>query len=141
MTEPKVMAPQEWVLERKLKLVRELNCRDFFDQLEANDVAVAETDREMTKANQALQAMKVEADDAESLVALGIEGKNETERKAKKTQLLREDATYRSIQSSIQMLEGSALELRDKLEALRRNGKRLELQIKYRIAILEAIAS
>ncbi len=37
---PRMVTPQEWLLERKLKLIKEIGCRELFEQLAANDMAI-----------------------------------------------------------------------------------------------------
>lgn len=138
---PKLMSHQEWLLERKLKLIREVSCRETLQQIEANDAEINQAEQELTKLQLSLQALKAEADETEDLAALCVEGKNEAERKARRIQALREDPAWGSLQGRIRELEASIGNLNDRLTSLRRNGKRLEYEIKYRIAILEAIAS
>ncbi len=138
---PRVMTPQEWLLERKLKLIKDVSCRETLSQIEANDAAITEAESNLSKLQLSLQALKAEAEETEDLAALSVEGKNEAERKAKRIQALKEDDAWRSLQARIGEQTASIAALNDQLASLRRNDKRLQHEVRYRIAILEALAS
>ena len=139
-TEPTIISPAEHLFNRRLALARELSCASLFEEIAANDRAIADAEAELTKATLTVKATQTDAEETEALLALGVEGKNETERKARRVEALRSDPAYQSITSGLRMLESSQAEVRDRLEALKRNGKRLTLLIEYRIAILRAVA-
>lgn len=134
-----VMSPEEWLLERKLQIVKQANCKELFDQIREADNLIAAGESELSKVTLQLQAAKAQAEEFEDLAVLTVEGKNEAERKARRIEALRADPTYQAQKNQIVELGFAFAECRDTLETNRRNAKRLEMEIKYRVAILEAI--
>lgn len=129
-------APETTLFDRKLKLVSDsLSCRQLFADLETTDADIDRLGRERIEADQRLTSAQAQLAEAESLASLSIEGKNESERKARKIQLLREDPAYRDAASWLREAERQRDELDVDLESLRRKARRIERNIDYRTAM------
>lgn len=127
------------LLDRKLKIGESLSCRQLFIDLEEIDAQIEEAARERIALDQLLTASQAQLAEAESLAALTVEGKNEAERKAKKTQLLREDPAYCDALGAVRDAEFKRAEADVLAETLKRKARRIERQVEYRIAALRMI--
>jgi hypothetical protein len=127
------------LFERKLKLAESLSCRHLFADLEAVDAQIDQALRERVERDQRLAAAQAQVADTEALIALQAEGKNETERKARRTQLLLEDTAYQQALATVRDLDRQRDELDVALESLRRQARRIERQIEYRIAAMRLL--
>jgi hypothetical protein len=128
------------LFERKLKLVADqLSCRQLFVDLEAADTAIETGVWSRVEIDQRLAAAQAEQADAEAMVSLTVDGKNEAERKAQKIRLLRDDPAYQSATAAVRDIERRRAEADAEAEALRRKSRRIERQIEYRIAALRLL--
>lgn len=120
------------LFERKLRLVAEqLSCRDLFAELEGLDTDIEVRSRERNDIEAQLAAAQAAIAELEALVALQVEGKNETERKANKVALLKVDEGYQAALRTVRELEAKRLELDTDLHALGRKARRVERRIDY----------
>ena len=127
------------LLDRKLRLAEALSCRDLFSELEAVDAAIEQAMRDRLELDAQLVVAEAQLAEHEALLALQVESKNETERKAKRAQLLAEDATHQELVGQVRDLERRKGELDLRLETLRRKARRLERGIEYRVAALRML--
>ncbi len=136
---PRVISPEEWLLERKLELVKTANCRDLFAELKANDAEIDTIGRIISDTMASLQEAKRQADEAEKLIALNVEGSNAEKRKADAIRLLREDQSYQGLLSQIRGYEATLADANLRHDSVKRNSRRIQMEIEYRTAVLEAI--
>lgn len=131
--------PATALFERKLKLAEGLSCRQLLADWDALDAQLDAANRERAECDERVRAAHAQLAEAESLAALTVEGKNETERKARKLQALRDDPTYREAAAAVGDAERRRTEAEADAEALRRQARRVEKAIDYRIAALRLL--
>lgn len=136
---PRVISPEEWLLERKLELVKQGNCKDLFAELRANDAELDSIDKAIMDATANLQEARRQADESEKLVALNVEGSNADKRKAETIRLLKEDASYQGLLSQIRGYEATLADANIRHDSAKRNSRRIQMEIEYRTAVLQAI--
>lgn len=124
------------LFDRKLKLGEALNCRQLFADWDEIDAQSEQATRDRIDLDQRLTIAQAQAADAECLAALTVDGKNDAERKARKTQALRDDPAYGEAMAVVRDLERQRAELDATTDALRRKARRIERNIEYRIAAL-----
>lgn len=127
------------LLKRKLEIGESLSCRQLFADLEEVDKQIEQASRERIDLDQLYISTQAHLAEAESIASLSVEGKNEAERKAKKTQLLRDDPAYADALSAARDVERQRAEAEVNAEMLKRKARRIERQIDYRTAALQSI--
>jgi hypothetical protein len=127
----------ERLFDRKLALVRDaLSCRSLFAELEAVDGELDRLGAEKAEIEDRLRALKAEADEAETLAVVAVEGRNEAERKARRAEALRDDPRHREAAARLRDAAGDAARVEADLERMARRRRRVERAIDYRIAAL-----
>lgn len=124
------------LLDRKLKLMDQLRCRELIVEIEGVDERIIARLGEQAELQQQLAAAQAELSDAEALVALTVEGKNDVERKARRVAALRDDPAYEVAAGSAQALDQQLSAVAVDIESLKRRHRRAERQIEYRVACL-----
>lgn len=134
----RVIDPQTALLDRKLKLSADLNCRELLGELETADGNIAFLFKGRLEADAQLQAAKSAVDEAETIAALGAvcDGKNEPERKLQRERAVQEDAGYRESVAALRKAETQLAQYDADLDSEKRRARRLEKSIEYRTAAL-----
>lgn len=128
------------LFERKLRLAEQLQCRDLFAELASLDECIAAALLERATLDGEVRAAQRRLDELETLAALGVEGKNEAERKALRVKALHDDPFYAETTATLATKEASLAELDANLERWKRQAKRVELTIRYRTEVLGFLA-
>ena len=135
------MSVAESLFEMKLRTAETFDLSVFFDDLERieSELQLAMLDRIAIETQ--LVSLQTRLADVEAILSLQAEGKNETERKARKTQLLQEDEAYQELLAKLRELERRKAENDVTLDMLRRKARRIELSISHRIAVLRLLGA
>lgn len=124
------------MLDRKLKLMERLSCHDLFLELESLDEQMISLVARQADLDREIRQRQAELAEAEALAALNVEGKNETERKARKIEALHADVAYQTALDTLRVAEAELAQTSSALEALKRKARRVERRIEYQTAIL-----
>lgn len=126
--------------DRKMHLAEQFSCRALFVELEQADAAFVRALGAKLDAEARIARGKAELEDLATLAGLAVEGKNEIERRANRVKALNQDAAYRDAVKTQRAAESEAARIEADLETARRTARRLELNIRYRTAVLEVLA-
>jgi chromosome segregation ATPase len=123
-------------LERRLRLGEQLSCRELFAELEQLDEQIVALTARVAELDRVLSYRQGELSDLETLAALGVEGKNEAERKARRIEALRNDATYQAALDLLRSTQAERDRVEAELDAAKRKARRIERRIEYQVAVL-----
>lgn len=124
------------LFDRKLKLMERLNCQSLFVELDDWDHRIEQLATERVSIDQQLRTNLAQQDEIETLAVLGVEGKNEAERKARKIEILRRDEGWQMVTGAVSEAQAKLAQADADLDSLKRKARRAELQIKYQVAII-----
>jgi hypothetical protein len=123
-------------VESRDKTLQQFGCDALLADLERSDNTVAQLLLARAQLEDELGMTKAQALEAETIAALGVEGKNEMERKAQKALLLQRDVAYQGACLEVRRVEAKIAQVDADLESAKRKSRRLEHTIAFRCAAL-----
>lgn len=128
-------SPAEALLQRKLKMAAQFECRTVLEQLERVDAELVGVLAEIDQTSLALTRAKADLEDITAMQPF-VEGKNAEERTQKRAAALATDESYLAGKRIVTALENERVQQQSTAERLKRAAKRLELTINYRVGVL-----
>lgn len=128
--------PATALFREKLRLSESLNCRDLLADLERVDGQLVALVRGHAELDQQIAAAKGAIAEAETLATVAIEGKNEAERKTNRALALQKDVAYQNACLELRRAEAQLARHDADLDAAKRQARRVEKAIDYRVAAL-----
>lgn len=135
-TKQAVLDPATALFERKLKLADQFSCRSLLVELETVDAELADLFGQIERVNLKLKASTAQAEEHATLLTIGVEGKNEQERKENRAKLVHQDTAHGAMLAAIGAIEAERAGLLERHEAAKRAAKRIELTVQYRTEVL-----
>lgn len=132
----RTLAPAEELFNRKLNLMGSLSCKALFEDLEKLDDEFLKIMAGQAEVDFQLTGAKAAVEEAATMAILNVEGPNETERKKAKALALQRDPSYQVAVGNLNAIEAQRAQYAVDLERVKRQQRRTERQIEYRMACL-----
>lgn len=134
--------PAQALLDRKMKLVEHLSCKETLVQATSLTTALIDAMRRESDMRLSLSQAKRELDDAEATAEINAPGgSNESERKKAKMQAIKDDPACKQAAMVVSNRERDLAVASMDVEAIKRQLKVTEMTIDYRVAALRMLGS